>query len=146
AARPKLRFLLVGPPATTGERLRDVGNVIRADAVPYSQLPALLGQCEVALLPYVRGEFGERLSPLKAREALAAGLPVVATDVPELRTLGRGVYLGRSLEEVTAVLDRALTAPRDVPDLEDLSADSWEARAEQLSQYLLAARAGRQLP
>jgi glycosyltransferase involved in cell wall biosynthesis len=143
AARPAVSFLLVGPGFAARPHLAGAANVTLQDAVPYEQLPALLAQGRVALLPYVRGPFGERLSPLKAREALAAGLPVVATDIPELRTLSRSVYLGRSVDEITAALDRALAAPADVPTLEDLAADSWEERAERLSQWLAAAREGR---
>lgn len=139
-ARPALQFLLAGPGLGRPCSDLDARNVVRREAVAYSDLPLLLGGCTVALLPYVGGPFGERLSPLKVREALAAGLPVVATDVPELRSLPSGVYLGRTLEDVLAALDRALRAPDDLPALEELAADSWDARAEQLSELLLAAR------
>jgi glycosyltransferase involved in cell wall biosynthesis len=142
-ARPDLRFLLVGPGMTQSGFLSDASNVERQEAVSYAELPGLLSQCGVALLPYVRGDFGARLSPLKAREALAAGLPVVASDVPELRSLPRGVHLARTAEEMLAALTQALAAREDVANLEELAADSWEARAEQLSQWLLAARVER---
>lgn len=143
AARPRLRFLIGGPPPTVRDCLRAADNLKFHEAVPYAELPALLAQCEVAILPYVRGEFGDRLSPLKAREALAAGLPVVGTDIPELRTLSRGVYLGTSAEEIGAALDKALAASAALPTLDELACDSWEARAERLSELLLAVRAGR---
>jgi glycosyltransferase involved in cell wall biosynthesis len=142
-ARPDRRFLLLGPGFT--ERNTDIAaaNVQLRGAAPYAELPSILSECSVALLPYVRGPFGDRLSPLKAREALAAGLPIVATDVPELRRLPRGVHLGRSVDALLAALDRALAAPDDVPELATLADDSWDARAEQFSALLLAARAAR---
>jgi glycosyltransferase involved in cell wall biosynthesis len=144
AARPGRRFLVVGP----GEApLAPAPNLARRPALAYADLPDLLAACDAAILPYTGGPLGERLSPLKAREALAAGLPVVGTDVPELRTLGRGVRLGTGAEALAAALDAALAgAAEDVPPLEDLARDTWEARAERLSELLLHARAARAAP
>lgn len=143
ASRPALRFFVVGPSSRGHHPVSLPKNVQTRGAVPYPELPELLAGCTVAFLPYVQGPFGERLSPLKAREALAAGLEVVATDVPELRALGRGVSLGRSAGELAGLLDRALSRPADVPSPQELAADSWEARAEELSGWLAAARARR---
>jgi glycosyltransferase involved in cell wall biosynthesis len=113
---------------------------VRREAVSYADLPAALADASAAILPYVGGDFGRRISPLKAREALAAGLPLVATDVPELRTLGRAVHLGRDAAALAASLEAALAAgPGALPSPEDLAGESWEARAEALSEMLLAA-------
>lgn len=143
--RPALRFLLVGPGLSQPDPETDAINVERREEVSYDELPKLLGRCRVALLPYVRSKFGERLSPLKAREALAAGLPVVATDIPELRSLPGGVHLTNDADRLANLLDATLARP-DVPTLAELAADSWEMRAERLSELLLAARAARRSP
>jgi glycosyltransferase involved in cell wall biosynthesis len=143
AARPGLRFLIVGPSAALGPALRRAPNVALRDAVPYADLPRVLAACEATILPYVGGPLGERLSPLKAREALAAGLPVVATAVPELRSLGRGVLIGETVEELCAAVDRALAGDEPPPSLDDLARDSWDARAERLSDLLAGAREAR---
>jgi glycosyltransferase involved in cell wall biosynthesis len=138
AARPLVRFLLVGP-ATRSVIVRG-SNVERRGPVPYEKLPELLSACKVALLPYTREQFGMQISPLKAREALAAGLPVVASDVPELHSMNAGVLVGRSPDELAAALDRALTGQIEMPSLGELESDSWESRAEQFAEMLLEAR------
>jgi len=141
AARPDLRFLVVGPGGRLEPALRDLGNVARLGPVDYAELPALLGRCDVALLPYARGPLVERLAPLKAREALAAGLPVVATAVPELEAHADGVRLATGAAAIAARLDEALAGEVPCPGVRDLAADSWEERAERMSEALAGARA-----
>ena len=142
-AGPGLRFLCLGPQTGSKDRLASVPNLERRPPLPFAELPSLLGQCEVALLPYVQTDLGKRLAPLKALEALVAGLPVVATDIPELRSLPTGVLLGKTLPDILSCLDRAVNADVLVPSLESLAAESWENRAERLSEILLSARAAR---
>jgi glycosyltransferase involved in cell wall biosynthesis len=65
--------------------LRGVGQV------PYRAMPELYGQADILLFPTVREGFG-----LAAAEAMACGLPVVASDcssLPELVVHGKGGYL-----------------------------------------------------
>jgi glycosyltransferase involved in cell wall biosynthesis len=142
-ARPGLRFLCIGPQTGSKDRLASAPNLERRSPVPFADLPNLLGQCEVALLPYVQTDLGKRLAPLKALEALVAGLPVVATDIPELRSLLSGVLLRKDLPDVLSCLDRAVSGDILFPSLESLAAESWENRAERLSEILLSARAAR---
>ncbi len=54
---------------------------------PHEALPAYLGAARVGLVPYTDTRFNRHSFPLKALEYLAAGLPVVGTDLPALRQL-----------------------------------------------------------
>ncbi len=76
---PLLRSLVAGAPGGVGERIELAGRVDPGD------LPTLLAEGDVALLPARGGEsFG-----IVLLEAMAAGLPVVATDIPGYRTVAR---------------------------------------------------------
>ena len=60
-------------------------------SIPYQQMPALYQNANILLFPTVREGFG-----LAAAEAMACGLPVVATDcssLPELIDDGKGGFL-----------------------------------------------------
>lgn len=133
---PERRFLLIGPEDTLEKSLIERPNVSWRPPVSYAELPRWMARCRVALLPYVQNELAQSISPLKVREALAAGLRVVATDVPELRGFPEGVAIGRGAEELAGLIEAAIERPGPLPSVADLEADSWEGRAEQLSGWL----------
>ena len=51
---------------------------------PYADLPAVMAEFDVALMPFARNEATRSISPTKTLEYLAAGLPVVSTRVPDV--------------------------------------------------------------
>lgn len=55
--------------------------------VPFEQVPGWLGRLEVAVYPRLAEPVGEVVTPLKPLEALAAGVPVLGSDVGGLREL-----------------------------------------------------------
>ncbi|WP_162300862.1 glycosyltransferase family 4 protein [Alkalilacustris brevis] len=74
-------------------KLDELPNLRFHGYVPHAQTPAYLKSFDVALLPnqrFVGGVGGSRnisqwTSPLKAFEYMAAGLPIIASDQPNLR-------------------------------------------------------------
>ena len=95
---PKLRFLLVGgrleDVAAWKEQARELTNVQFMGFVPNAHLPLYQAACEVLLIPYsqqVAGSSGADIAPftnpLKMFEYLAAGRPIVTSDLPILREI-----------------------------------------------------------
>jgi glycosyltransferase involved in cell wall biosynthesis len=86
---PRVVFVLVGAGLDEAGELRASLEALRADAYrlvprqPAERVPLYLAASDVAVSP--RG-YGSNL-PLKVIEYLAAGLPVVATDIPAHTTL-----------------------------------------------------------
>jgi len=92
---PWLQILLVGEVGLgdTADARRAVRtlcerrNVHRLAARPPEALPDLLRHCAAGLIPFVSNGHTRSSLPLKLWEYLGAGLPVVATDLPNLRGL-----------------------------------------------------------
>jgi len=89
---PKARLLLVGDGPERSNVVRQVASkalsstVDLTGAVPASDIPGLLASMDVAVAPYPQAS-GFYFSPLKLYEYMAAGLPVVASDVGQIGKL-----------------------------------------------------------
>jgi teichuronic acid biosynthesis glycosyltransferase TuaH len=62
-------------------------NVHHVGPVPFEELPAWFARLDVGLTAYADSAFNRASFPLKTLEYLAAGLPVVSTDLPASRML-----------------------------------------------------------
>lgn len=87
-----ISLLLVGPRDAAVEperwaKLLGRANVQWVGPKPFKALPAYLGAIDVGLVPYGASAFNEGSFPLKTLEYLAAGRPVVSTDLPATRWL-----------------------------------------------------------
>ncbi|WP_448071224.1 glycosyltransferase [Georgenia yuyongxinii] len=112
-------------------------NVQWLGEIPSDQVPALLETVSVGLTPYRDTAFNRASFPLKTLEYLAAGRPVVATDLPATRWLGTDlVEVARDAEDFARRVRRLLE--RDDPPAERARRKSfagqhtWRARADTL--------------
>ncbi len=84
---PDWEIVLVGPILHGAEgdvsKLTSLPNVSHLAAVPYEQLPAILSEFSVGLIPFRLNRLTRGVNPNKLYEYLAAGLPVVATPFSE---------------------------------------------------------------
>ncbi len=58
------------------------------DAVPHAELPRLLEEADMLLLPYASVAYNEGVAPAKLYECLATGRPVLSSPLPSLAGLG----------------------------------------------------------
>lgn len=116
--------------------LDGVSNVHRLGRKPYGELPAYCAAFDVAINPFEINELTLAANPLKVREYLAAGLPVVSTDIPEVRVLP-DVFVGVSHAEFIEKIEYALANPKPRAAVSDaIETESWEAKVDELREIL----------
>ena len=81
-------IVLVGPDhlrADEKEKLAPFKNIHITGPVSYNQIPQSMAQFDVCIVPHVETAFTNSLNPLKLWEYLAAGRPIVSTNVAGFR-------------------------------------------------------------
>ena len=95
----------------------------------------------MALNPFPISEVTLNANPLKVREYLAAGLPVVSTRIPEVEVLGQ-CRIGDNPEAFIREIEAALAAPGpQAARSESMRQESWEGRVEEVRRHVAAFKA-----
>jgi glycosyltransferase involved in cell wall biosynthesis len=137
--RPQWSFVLIGKVAMDLDPLKGLPNVHCLGQKPYADLPGYCRGFDVALIPFRRNELTQRVNPLKLREYLAAGLPVVATPLPEVARYDGLVHLADDRDTFLAGIEAALAQRRPELDrarVDAMRTESWEARVTQMSELV----------
>jgi len=141
---PRSTLVFVGPNSldkVSEQTVIDAGAVILGSR-PYSDLPAYLQYADVLVVPHQVSPFTESLDPIKAREFLAVGRPVVATPVAGFRDLGPPVVVASSenfVDQVAQILARPALPAGPGPLLTSLT--TWSNQAAEFLAVLDAATA-----
>ncbi|WP_019180978.1 glycosyltransferase, partial [Microbacterium yannicii] len=109
-ARPDVHIVLIGPVPDHGyiRSLRDRPNIHIRGEVRRREVVAVLRNAELTLLAHRRTALTEAMSPLKVYEYLAAGRPVLATDLRPVNGLGSRVLLADTVADFVDLIDPAL--------------------------------------
>lgn len=143
---PEAVFRLIGPAATDIPRLRAMPNIRVQPPVSYSALPAAVTSADAFILPFLINELTISCTPLKLKEYLACGRPVVSTALPDSISWQDVVHVGKDhpdfIHLLTAVsrgdlkVDAAEVAAR-------LKNESWQAKATELAGVIELLRSAR---
>ncbi|MEW6734117.1 MAG: glycosyltransferase [Acidobacteriota bacterium] len=102
----------------------------------YTALPSFCKAFDVAIIPFVVNELTLNANPLKMREYLAAGLPVVSTNIPEAQALGKLVSIATDRSDFIHQIEVILTQDQVGPRLarsRQMHSESWQTRVAEIS-------------
>jgi glycosyltransferase involved in cell wall biosynthesis len=141
-AVPEGSVVLVGPFTDPGHLapVAAMANVHVRHPVAHAEVPGLISAAEACMIPHVRMQLTQAMSPLKLYEYLAAGRPVVAVDLPPIRDVDPRVVL---VAETDDFGQRAREALALGPAPEGLrrrfvEQNSWRRRHEAILDFALA--------
>lgn len=138
-SRPEWSFVLLGQIMVDVEKLRRLGNVHLLGRRTHAELPAYCKGFDVGIIPYRRQERMEFVNPIKLREYLAAGLPVVSTSVPEVVRYGDRCAIADTAPDFARAIEAALD--KDSPEARRQRAaamtnESWSARVAEVARTI----------
>jgi glycosyltransferase involved in cell wall biosynthesis len=134
-SRPQWTFLLIGRLAVDGSAVKDLPNVVFTGPKPYRTLARWARAFDVAIMPYKCTRQVLNSNPLKLREYLATGKPVVAVPIPETSRFGHCVRLADNPERFLAAIEDALASDSVVDAQRRMAAVtgmSWDVRVDEV--------------
>jgi GT2 family glycosyltransferase/glycosyltransferase involved in cell wall biosynthesis len=135
AELPEASLVLIGDSTYPMERFAGYANVHWLGRRPYEEIPAYGSAFDVAIMPWVDTPWIHRSNPIKLKEYLALGLPVVSTEFDELDGYRDRVRTATdAVGFVTAIRESLEFGPLLEPaKLRDsVLAYSWRSRADVL--------------
>jgi len=133
-------IVLAGPEEDPDPALGEVPRLVRTGPLAYAALPALAAAAGVLVMPYRDLPATRAMQPLKLKEYLATGCPVVASALPAVAEWADACDVCASAGEFCArVLERL--AGSGLPAVqraarERLAAEGWAAKAALLERIL----------
>lgn len=131
--RPQWSFLMVGHAAADVGELRALGNVHLVGAQPYPTLPCWAKAFDAAIIPYRLNRQVANANPLKLREYLATGKPVVSVRNPEIEKFSQWVRIADDREAFLQALEHALADDNPQAAAERIAAvadQTWDRRVD----------------
>lgn len=130
----------------------------------FKELPAYVARFAVGMVPYVLNEQTRAINPIKLREMLAAGCPVVSTNLPEAVALSRqfgrlcadphlssiGIGVATNSDEFVALVKQRLHNPLTTGEKLILSrameGETWRSRVRYILKLIEEVEAGNTNP
>jgi glycosyltransferase involved in cell wall biosynthesis len=129
--RPHWTFLMIGRVAVPEAEVPRRSNLHFVGRRPYESLPAYGKAFTAAIIPYHLTPQVMHANPIKLREYLAMGKPIVSVSTPEIDKFAEYVGIARTREEFLAKLDHAVAhglTPAQVERQTALAATmTWDA-------------------
>jgi glycosyltransferase involved in cell wall biosynthesis len=155
-ALPHWHFIFIGKVDCNVDKLQQFSNVYFLGTRPHNDLPKYIQSWNVAMLPFINNKQIQMCNPLKLREYLASGTPVVTTDFNALKGYRKHLKIANDATpfyQAILLANAEITSAVNFDKLEKISDliaitevketrkssvmnESWESRAMDVQRYL----------
>lgn len=138
---PHWSFVIVGPALVDISTLLAQPNILWLGPKPHSELPRYSQHWDVGLLPFIDNAQIRACNPLKLREYLAAGSPIISTNFPALKGYRDLVITAKDAAGFAFALEKCFQQGANSPTMRDIRKhrvinESWSSRATELKMLL----------
>ena len=114
-------------------------NVHLLGRKPYDEVDRYMAAADVLIMPWNDSEWIRACNPIKLKEYLAVGRPVVTTDFPALAPYRCLVRVARGADEFAAMMRSALSTAADKSQQRNaIAGESWDAKADLIADEFAA--------
>jgi glycosyltransferase involved in cell wall biosynthesis len=137
---PEMSFVMIGNSSTDLSTITKHPNIRFLGQKQYEQIPAY-GQCfDVCIMPWRQSKWIEACNPIKLKEYLALGKPVVSTPFHELLKYADVTYKAETPEEFAEKIRQSLlenNTGRILARREKIRKATWNSKAQVILDTLL---------
>ncbi|NQU17438.1 MAG: glycosyltransferase [Candidatus Saganbacteria bacterium] len=145
-SRPDWNIVIIAKIYSNFSEFDDFPNIHLLGMKKYKDLPNYLKAFDVCMIPFMVSKWIEACSPLKLKEYLAAGKPVVSTFEPQEEEYREVVYFADSYASFVKRIEDALSD--NSPEAAQrrravVKNETWDHRVEEISNLALLALKGK---
>jgi glycosyltransferase involved in cell wall biosynthesis len=136
-------ILLFGPKEDPNPALYDIPKLFLRDAIKFARLPEIAATANVLIMPYINAPVTQAMQPLKLKEYLATGKPVVVRSLPATRPWADACDACETIDEFVLTIISHISRHQSnaIPDDQisartRLNGESWKYKAEQFEDWL----------
>ena len=134
---PDVEFALIGG-CSLPEGWCPLANVKLLGRKPYELIANYMSAMDVLIMPWNGSEWIKACSPIKLKEYLAVGRPVVTTDFPALQKYRDLVRIAHGPRAFADAIRAALDEPYDADrSRARIASEGWDAKAAYLGEALV---------
>jgi glycosyltransferase involved in cell wall biosynthesis len=137
--RPSWTIVIVGKKAVDLSKLEVRKNIIFTGEVSYMALPSYVNGFNICMLPYKVSGCTISIAPLKLKEYLASGKPVVSVCIPGVSEYKDCIYISKNYEDFVRGIEEYLKNDSQDKVLRRkklIAEESWENKAEKMLKYI----------
>jgi len=136
---PEMSLVLIGPVSADVSRLKQFENVFFLGQKAYEQIPHYGKAFDIFIMPWNQNKWIEYCNPVKIKEYLALGKPVVTTYYPEIEPYADVVYVADSYEAFVSNICMALE--ESDPNLIEerrrrVQQETWDSKVERIKAFI----------
>jgi len=136
-ALPEFQFVMIGA-CSLPDGWCPYKNVHLLGQRPYEQVASYMAACDVLIMPWNQSDWIKACNPVKMKEYLAVGRPVVSTYFPEVEYFKEHIAVASNAVEFAYLIKEAFNAPDNtLSRRERVRLHTWAAKANEVWNALI---------